>query len=120
MSTDTASNATSDARGYNTADIHKILRASVELAIAPGEEYRHAQLPTLHTNITTYADKKLAQIRPANCKSIVTCTLVQNTGAGFHIANATHWDNALDSLTTYKHETDGLVAVVSAYMVRCQ
>ncbi|KAJ1719123.1 hypothetical protein LPJ53_006053 [Coemansia erecta] len=119
MSTDTAGTAPPDGLGYSVADIHKILRASVELAITPGE-YRHAQLPTLHTNITTYADKKLAQLRPPNCKSIVTCTLVQNTGAGFHLANAMHWDGERDSVTTYKHETDGLVAVVSAYMVRCQ
>ncbi|KAJ2394665.1 hypothetical protein GGI05_001933, partial [Coemansia sp. RSA 2603] len=116
MSTaDTDSKESSDQREYSTTDIHKILRASVELALTSAE-YRHSQLSTLHTNIITYADKKLAQLRPAHYKSIITCTLVQNTGAGFHIANAMHWDNQHDSLTTYKHETEGLIAVVSAYM----
>ncbi|KAJ1933086.1 hypothetical protein FBU59_006154, partial [Linderina macrospora] len=85
----------SAAEGSGTQQIYKYLKASVDLAIGNGE-YHHGQLAELHTNIVSYALKKISGVRAQATKAIVTCTIVQNTGSGFHIGNATRWDESTD------------------------
>ncbi|KAJ1647024.1 hypothetical protein J3B02_000045 [Coemansia erecta] len=115
----TTSTAAVTQRGYSTDDVYKFLKASVDLAIGSGE-YHHSLLSELHKNIIDYAKKKIDTIRPATHKSIVSCTIVQNTGAGFNISNAMHWDDQSDSLTTFKFQNQSMIIVVSAYIIRAQ
>ncbi|KAJ2235466.1 hypothetical protein IWW45_002571 [Coemansia sp. RSA 485] len=119
MTSTTTTAAAATQRGYSTDDVYRILKASVDLAIGSGE-YHHSLLSELHQNIIDYAKKKIAAVRPPTHKSIVSCTIVQNTGAGFNISNAMHWDDQSDTLTTYKFQNQSMVIVVSAYMVRAQ
>ncbi|KAJ1956889.1 hypothetical protein EC988_001111 [Linderina pennispora] len=105
-------------KGSSTEKVYKHLKAAVDLAIGNGE-YHHGLLPELHTNIVSYAMKKLAAMRPSATKAIVTCTIVQNTGAGFHIGNATRWDESADSMVTYKFTNAALTIIVTAYLVSC-
>ncbi|KAJ1831877.1 hypothetical protein IWW55_002379 [Coemansia sp. RSA 2706] len=104
-------------RGYSTSDVYKYLKAAVEMAAGP-DQYQHAQLGELHNNIVDYATKKISAIRPPSVKVIVTCTIVQNTDAGFHISNSTHWDDDRDSLVTYQFQNKSMTVVVTAYLVQ--
>ncbi|KAI8319264.1 Tctex-1 [Martensiomyces pterosporus] len=108
--------ASGAARPYSEEEVYKYLKAAVDLAIGNGE-YHHGLLPELHNNIVEYAAKKLAAIRPSSYKSIVTCTIVQNTGSGFHIGNALRWDESQDGLVTYKFQNKSMNAIVTAYLI---
>ncbi|KAJ2136745.1 Dynein light chain Tctex-type [Coemansia sp. RSA 353] len=103
-------------RGYNTADVYKHLKAAVDMAVGPGE-YQHGKLDELHTNIIDYATKKITAIRPISVKVVVTCTIVQNSGDGFHISNTTLWDDSTDSVVTFKFQNQSMNIVVTAYLV---
>ncbi|KAI9500579.1 hypothetical protein GGI25_006237 [Coemansia spiralis] len=100
----------------NTDEVHRYLKSAVDLAIGPGE-YHHGLLPELHNNITEYAVKKISAVRPPTVKCIVTCTIVQNTGAGFHIGNALRWDESQDNLVTYSFQNKSMSIVVTAYLI---
>ncbi|KAJ1957034.1 hypothetical protein GGI12_005142 [Dipsacomyces acuminosporus] len=103
-------------RPYSEEEVYKYLKGAVELAIGNGE-YHHGQLPELHNNIVEYATKKLASIRPSSYKFIVTCTIVQNNGSGFHIGNALRWDESQDGLVTYKFQNSSINVIVTAYLI---
>ncbi|KAJ2395471.1 hypothetical protein GGI23_004289 [Coemansia sp. RSA 2559] len=100
----------------NKDDVHKYLKSAVDLAIGSGE-YRHGALAELHNNITQYAIKKIGAAKPDSVKCIVTCTIVQNTDAGFHISNALHWDDVRDSVVTYDFQNKAMHIILTAYLI---
>ncbi|KAJ2089060.1 hypothetical protein IW138_003772 [Coemansia sp. RSA 986] len=97
-------------------DVHKYLKSAVDLTIGSGE-YHHGTLTELHNNITQYAIKKIGAIKPASAKCIVTCTIVQNTDAGFHISNALYWDDLRDHVVTYDFQNKAMNIIVTAYLI---
>ncbi|KAI9468189.1 Tctex-1 [Coemansia mojavensis] len=100
----------------NTEEVHKYLKAAVEMAVS-SEEYQHSKVYELHNNIIEYATKKITGKCPSTVKLIVTCTVVENNGSGFHIGNSTLWDDTKDTVVNYKHQTQFVTVVVTAYFV---
>ncbi|KAJ1734847.1 hypothetical protein LPJ61_000853 [Coemansia biformis] len=111
------SDAAQDACGYSASDVHKVLRAAVDLAVGEGE-YRHGLVGELNNNIVEYATKKISALRPPSVKTIVTCTIVQNSG-GFHITNSAFWDDSTDAVVTYEFTNKAMSVVVTAYLIAC-
>ncbi|KAJ2559775.1 hypothetical protein EV175_000160 [Coemansia sp. RSA 1933] len=104
-------------KAVGTDAVHKALKTSVDLAIGTGE-YHHGALHELHTNITQYAVKKIGALTPqVPFKYIVTCTIVQNTDAGFHIGNSLHWDDARDVVVTYDFQNKAMHIILTAYLI---
>ncbi|KAJ2802191.1 hypothetical protein H4R20_003377 [Coemansia guatemalensis] len=114
--TDIGDTAT-ETSGYSSSEIQKYLKAAVEMAIGQ-DEYQHGMIGEIHQNIVDYASKKINAIRPPSVKVIITCTIVQNTGAGFHIGNATRWDDSTDTFVKYEFQNKSMTIIVSAYLVQ--
>ncbi|XP_073318444.1 dynein light chain Tctex-type 1-like [Pagrus major] len=50
-------------------------------------------------------------------KYIVTCAVMQKTGAGLHTANSCYWDTAMDGSCTVRWENRTMYCVVSVFAV---
>ncbi|KAJ2155926.1 hypothetical protein GGF46_005520, partial [Coemansia sp. RSA 552] len=67
-----------------------------------------------------YAVKKISSsvATDTSTKIIVTCTIVQKTDGGFHIGNATRWDNDTDTVVIYEFQNAEMTVIVTAYLCR--
>ncbi|CAN9498401.1 unnamed protein product [Ophioblennius macclurei] len=50
-------------------------------------------------------------------KYIVTCAVMQKTGAGLHTANSCYWDTTMDGSCTVRWENRTMYCVVSVFAV---
>ncbi|KAK5847471.1 hypothetical protein PBY51_016594 [Eleginops maclovinus] len=50
-------------------------------------------------------------------KYIVTCAVMQKTGAGLHTANSCYWDTTMDGSSTVRWENRTMYCVVSVFAV---
>ncbi|KAJ1729050.1 hypothetical protein LPJ72_005175 [Coemansia sp. Benny D160-2] len=112
----TTATATPSQKQLSKDEVHKFLKSAVDLAIGSGE-YHHRAVSELQNNITQYAIKKIGAVKPASTKCVVTCTVVQNTDAGFHITNALHWDDSCDTVVTYNFQNKAMNIVLTAYLI---
>lgn len=48
-------------------------------------------------------------------KYLVTCTLMQKTGAGLHAATSCYWDASTDGSCTVKWENKTMICAVSVF-----
>lgn len=83
--------------------VSNAIKNAVDSVITFDTPYEHQKVPQQVSNIVETSIKRLAQLdRPY--KYIVTCTIMQNNGAGFHTASSAYWDSC-DG--TYIHKVEG-------------
>ncbi|KAF7726658.1 Dynein light chain Tctex-type [Apophysomyces ossiformis] len=79
---------------FNTEEVIALLKETVENTI-PDTEYSHAKVSTWHATVVETCLKKLKEMNK-NYKYIVTCAIMQKTGAGFYTGSSVYWDNQRD------------------------
>eukprot|EP01013_Petalomonas_cantuscygni_P010385 TRINITY_DN23462_c0_g1_i1.p1 TRINITY_DN23462_c0_g1~~TRINITY_DN23462_c0_g1_i1.p1 ORF type:complete len:118 (-),score=10.20 TRINITY_DN23462_c0_g1_i1:169-522(-) len=58
--------------------------------------------------------KRLAELKKP-FKFIITCVIMQRTGAGLHSAFTAHWDNSSDAICSLPYESETLHCVTTVF-----
>ncbi|XP_035533291.1 dynein light chain Tctex-type 1-like [Morone saxatilis] len=85
-------------------------------SVVGGDDYSQSQVNKWTASIVERCLTQLVkQGKPY--KYIVTCAVMQKTGAGLHTANSCYWDTAMDGSCTVRWENRTMYCVVSVFAV---
>ncbi|TNJ27447.1 Dynein light chain [Giardia muris] len=100
---------------FVSEEINSVVKDTAEQVIGSAS-YQHARCAQLTEQIIDEVLKKLvAQRKPY--KYLVTCTLMQKTGAGLHTACSAYWDTTTDGVAIVRWENRALYCVVTVFGV---
>ncbi|XP_044731451.1 dynein light chain Tctex-type 1-like [Chrysoperla carnea] len=102
-----------DADVFVIEDITKIIKEAIEASIG-GAVYSHEKVNFWGNQIADYCLSQLSNLRK-NFKYVVTCSIMQKTGAGLHTASACFWDNTTDGTCTVRWENKSMYCIVSVF-----
>ena len=94
-------------------DVSKIIKEAIEVSIG-GNVYSHAKVNQWTSNVVESVLGNLTKLQKPY-KYIVTCTIMQKTGAGLHTASSCFWDNATDGSCTVRWENKTMYCIVSVF-----
>jgi len=80
------------------------------------EKYEHTKTVEWTNQMCEKILSKLLELQKP-FKYIVSCSLLQKKGAGFHTATTCYWDAECDQCCTVKHETKYLHVICTIYAV---
>ncbi|KAG8197676.1 hypothetical protein JTE90_001601 [Oedothorax gibbosus] len=78
-----------------------------------GEETFRCEMLEKWTTAVIY--KILERLEMTTNKYIVTCNILQKTGAGYNTASSCRWDNTTDVCCCVQWENDSLICVVCIF-----
>jgi len=92
-------------------EVNTVTKEQVERVLGTNN-YQHVQVNQWTGQII---EQTIAQLTKLNkpYKYIVSCAIMQKTGAGLHMANACYWDNTTDINTTIRWENKTMYCVVA-------
>uniref|UniRef100_M3ZW26 Dynein light chain Tctex-type 3 n=2 Tax=Xiphophorus TaxID=8082 RepID=M3ZW26_XIPMA len=100
---------------FNSEEAENVVKEGIE-SVLGGDDYSQT-----HVNKWTAAivERCLTQLVKINkpYKYIVTCSVMQKTGAGLHTANSCYWDTSMDGSCTVRWENRTMYCVVSVFAV---
>ncbi|EFA78409.1 cytoplasmic dynein light chain [Heterostelium album PN500] len=112
MTTDNNSEITQ----FLVEDVLAILKDAVDVTIQ-NQQYQHSKVPQWTSSVIDHSMKKLQELnRPF--KYIVTCTIFQKVGAGFHTASSCLWDTNTDGNCSYRWENKTMYCITSVFGCR--
>lgn len=106
-------NGKTEEKKFNSEEVTAFIKEIVETTIGDAE-YSHSKVPAWNNTIIEAVLKKLKE-NNKNYKYVVTCVLLQRTGAGFYAGSSVIWDKNNDDSAAYRHETKSMYAIVNAY-----
>ena len=92
-----------------TATAQEVLASVME-----SKKYTPSKVPEWIESITSILVEKLRELSP-NFKYVVSCTIVQKVGAGFHYDCVTHWDPKTDAHLTAKFENETMICLCTVF-----
>ncbi|TDG96091.1 hypothetical protein EPR50_G00235900 [Perca flavescens] len=100
---------------FNSEEADGVVKECIE-AVVGGDDYSVNQVNKWTASIVERCLTQLVkQGKPY--KYIVTCAVMQKTGAGLHTANSCYWDTAVDGSCTVRWENRTMYCVVSVFAV---
>ncbi|KAG2216891.1 hypothetical protein INT45_010587 [Circinella minor] len=98
---------------FNSDEATAIIKEVTESTIQDAE-YTHGKVPQW---TKTIIDSCLKRLRAKNktYKYVVTCVIMQRTGAGFYAGSSVYWDNNNDGSASYRYESKSVYAVINAF-----
>lgn len=100
---------------FNSEEAEIIVKESIENVIG-GDDYSQNQVNKWTASIVERCLTPLVKLGKPY-KYIVTCAVMQKTGAGLHTANSCYWDSAMDGSCTVRWENRTMYCVVSVFAV---
>nr|XP_057907969.1 dynein light chain Tctex-type 3 [Doryrhamphus excisus] len=100
---------------FNTEEADSIVKECIENVVG-NEDYNQSLVNKWTSTIVERCLTQLVKLGK-QYKYIVTCALMQKTGAGLHTANSCYWDTAMDGSCTVRWESRTMYCVVSAFAV---
>ncbi|XP_014259520.1 dynein light chain Tctex-type 1-like [Cimex lectularius] len=94
-------------------EVSSIIRDVIEDAIG-GNAYTQTKVNQWATNVVESCLGHLTKLQKS-FKYIVTCSIMQKKGAGFHCASSCYWDNTTDGSCTVRWENKSMYCIVSVY-----
>uniref|UniRef100_A0A0A9WVY5 Dynein light chain Tctex-type 1 n=1 Tax=Lygus hesperus TaxID=30085 RepID=A0A0A9WVY5_LYGHE len=94
-------------------EVSSIIKEAIEESIG-GNTYAQNKVNQWTTNVVEACLGNLTKLQKA-FKYIVTCTIMQKTGAGLHSASSCYWDNTTDGSCTVRWENKTMYCIVSVY-----
>ncbi|KAG0173558.1 Dynein molecular motor protein light chain 1 [Apophysomyces sp. BC1015] len=79
---------------FNTDEVVAIIKETVE-SVIQDTEYSHGKVAAWHSDIVDTCLKKVKEMSK-NYKFVVTCAIMQKSGAGFYTGSSVYWDNQQD------------------------
>ncbi|CAG9855707.1 unnamed protein product [Phyllotreta striolata] len=96
-------------------DVNRIIKNTIETNLGDGE-YKQERIQMWTSNISEQILSLLSKLNKL-FKYIVTCSILQRSGAGLHTASTCYWDNSTDGVCTVRWENKNLYCIVSVYGV---
>mmetsp|Transcript_26026 Transcript_26026/g.87227 ORF Transcript_26026/g.87227 Transcript_26026/m.87227 type:complete len:164 (-) Transcript_26026:182-673(-) len=103
----------SEEAAFVPEEVDAIVKESVE-SVLQAVTYTHARVPQWTSDVIEACMKRLTQLHKP-FKYIVTCAVMQKTGAGLHLASSCYWDSAGDGSVTHRWESKTMYCVVSVF-----
>eukprot|EP01028_Stygiella_incarcerata_P008867 TRINITY_DN3993_c0_g1_i1.p1 TRINITY_DN3993_c0_g1~~TRINITY_DN3993_c0_g1_i1.p1 ORF type:complete len:116 (+),score=37.24 TRINITY_DN3993_c0_g1_i1:98-445(+) len=102
---------------FNAEEAYQIVKEVVERHLMKAT-YDHSKTAQWIHDICEESIRRLTQLNKP-FKYIVTCLIVQRTGAGVHSASSCFWDSSTDDFTivSMENENKSLCCVTSVYGV---
>jgi len=99
--------------GLSVEEINIIVKEAVDRVLGTNS-YQHVQVNQWTASIIEQAIAHLTKLNKPY-KYIVTCAIMQKTGAGLHLANACYWDNTTDVTSTIRWENKTMYCAISVH-----
>ncbi|KAI4802484.1 dynein light chain Tctex-type 1-like [Pseudochaenichthys georgianus] len=94
-------------------EVSKIIKESVEATIG-ANAYQHSRVNQWTTSVVEQCLSQLSKLgKPF--KYIVTCIIMQKTGAGLQTASTCFWDNSTDGSCVVRWENKSMYCIVSVF-----
>ncbi|XP_062270485.1 dynein light chain Tctex-type 3-like [Scomber scombrus] len=100
---------------FNSEEVDTIVKECIE-GVVGVDDYSQGQVNKWTASIVERCLTLLVKQGKAY-KYIVTCSVMQKTGAGLHTANSCYWDTAMDGSCTVRWENRTMYCVVSVFAV---
>eukprot|EP01059_Diplonema_ambulator_P007212 TRINITY_DN16709_c0_g1_i1.p2 TRINITY_DN16709_c0_g1~~TRINITY_DN16709_c0_g1_i1.p2 ORF type:complete len:131 (+),score=55.68 TRINITY_DN16709_c0_g1_i1:38-394(+) len=98
----------------NSDKITEILEEAIKQTLQ-GQAWQPKKVEGWTSNIIEHVLKRLAEMKKP-FKYIVTCIIMQKTGAGLHSSFSAFWDNSADGICCYPlMDNDTIQCVVTVY-----
>lgn len=94
-------------------EVSAIIKEAIEVSIG-GNSYQHSKVNQWTTAVVESCLNGLVKLHKPY-KYIVTCTIMQKTGAGLHTASSCYWDNASDGSCTVRWENKSMYCITSVF-----
>ncbi|KAH1010864.1 hypothetical protein HUJ05_005102 [Dendroctonus ponderosae] len=83
-------------------DVTKIVKDTIE-GLLTGNVYQQEKVNQWSASVSEQCLSALSKLKK-NFKYVVTCSIMQKTGAGLHTASSCYWDSATDGTCTVRWE----------------
>ncbi|XP_049609720.1 dynein light chain Tctex-type 3 [Syngnathus scovelli] len=100
---------------FNSEEADNIVKECIETVVG-GDDYNQNLVNKWTSAIVERCLIQLVKLGK-QYKFIVTCSLMQKTGAGLHTANSCYWDTTTDGSSTVRWESRTMYCVVSVFAV---
>lgn len=94
-------------------DVSKIINDTIEGTIG-GSAYSQEKVNQWSANVSEQCLNALSKLKKP-FKYVVTCSIMQKTGAGLHTASSCFWDSATDGTCTVRWENKTMYCIVSVF-----
>lgn len=94
-------------------EVTKIISDAIE-AVLKDHDYEQHKVNQWSANISENCLSVLSKLKK-QFKYIVTCSIMQKTGAGIHTASSCYWDSATDGTCTVRWENKTMCCVVTCF-----
>ncbi|ESN98823.1 hypothetical protein HELRODRAFT_155903 [Helobdella robusta] len=106
---------TSEETTFVVDDVSNVIKEAIESAIG-GSMYQHSKVNPWTNNVVEQCLNQLSKLgKPF--KYIVTCVIMQKSGAGLHTASSCYWDSITDGSCTIRWENKTMYCIVSVFGV---
>ncbi|XP_061688061.1 dynein light chain Tctex-type 3-like [Syngnathoides biaculeatus] len=100
---------------FNTEEADNIVKECID-SVVGNNDYNQNLVNKWTSAIVERCLTQLVKLGKQS-KFIVTCALMQKTGAGLHTANSCYWDTAMDGSSTVRWESRTMYCVVSVFAI---
>ncbi|XP_044749240.1 dynein light chain Tctex-type 1-like [Coccinella septempunctata] len=94
-------------------EVSKIVKDIIEATLS-GACYQQDKVNQWSATISEQSLGALSKLKKS-FKYVVTCSIMQKTGAGLHTASSCYWDCATDGTCTVRWENKSMYCIVSVF-----
>lgn len=102
-----------DENQFVVDDVSKIINDTIEATIG-GNIYQQDKVNQWSATVSEQCLSALSKLKKS-FKYVVTCSIMQKTGAGLHTASSCYWDSATDGTCTVRWENKTMYCIVSVF-----
>ncbi|KAL6042530.1 Dynein light chain Tctex-type [Balamuthia mandrillaris] len=96
-------------------EVQQILKEATEETLI-GQTYHHTSVSQWTKEIMDTCIRNLTALKKPY-KYIVSCTILQKKGTGFHSASSCYWDSSTDASHSYRFENKTLHCMTTVFAV---
>lgn len=94
-------------------DVSKIIKDTIEGVIS-GNAYQQEKVNQWSASVSEQCLSALSKLKKS-FKYVVTCSIMQKTGAALHTASSCYWDSGTDGTCTVRWENKTMYCIVSVF-----
>ncbi|CAH1367122.1 hypothetical protein MTP99_008364 [Tenebrio molitor] len=94
-------------------DVNKIVKDTIE-SLLSGTTYETDKVNQWSAKVSEQCLSALSKLKK-NFKYVVTCSIMQKTGAGLHTASSCYWDSTTDGTCTVRWENKTMYCIVTVF-----
>lgn len=102
-----------DENQFVVDDVSKIIKETIENVIS-GNTYQQDKVNKWCASVSEQCLTSLSKLKKS-FKYVVTCSVMQKTGAALHTASSCYWDSATDGTCTVRWENKTMYCIVSVF-----